>query len=306
MLPFREKVVSLQANIYSEFYNYLTLFSLLLYSMDRFRYFDVRVFDAFIEKFAERYVRQRYSVNMDVLKKAEMMDCGMDISALLRVIKSNSCYVDAVREEGRTPSQLKDIYRSDLGELLTTYYFEEKLPEGERYIIPLKNISTRERYDMPGRGLDAIGYRVEADGSYTLLLSETKVSEEKQNPPQVVHSTTDSIYKTQKLHHDNTPLVLQRLTDYVRKLSSGSDMAILGCIVLWMDNGETDRYKVTYGCGLVRDSKCGDKERDFGKMQSQSDEFRPGEIDFAIFSFTEKTISETVDMFYHRVMEIVK
>ena len=63
---------------------------------------------------------------------------------------------------------------------------------------------------------------------------------------------------------------------------------------------------MTYGCGLVRDSTCGDKERDFGKMRSQSDEFRPDEIDFAIFSFTEKTISETVDMFYHRVIEIAK
>ena len=221
--------------------------------MDRFKSFDVKVFDAFIDKFAERYVQQRSSVSTEIMDKAAALDCGLDTTALLKIIRSNSCFVDPEREAGRTPSPVNDIYRSDLGELLTTYYFEEKLPEGERYIIPLKNISTRERYDMPGRGLDAIGYRVEPDGSYTLLLSETKVSDEKRNPPQVVHSTADSIYKTQKAHHDELPMVLQRLTDYVRKVSSVNEFAVLGCIVVLMNNGAADRVKVTYGCGLVRD-----------------------------------------------------
>lgn len=271
--------------------------------MDRFKSFDVKVFDAFIDKFAERYMQQRSSVSTEIMDKAAALDCGLDTTALLKIIRSNSCFVDPEREAGRTPSPVNDIYRSDLGELLTTYYFEEKLPEGERYIIPLKNISTRERYDMPGRGLDAIGYRVEPDGSYTLLLSETKVSDEKRNPPQVVHSTADSIYKTQKAHHDELPMVLQRLTDYVRKVSSVNEFAVLGCIVVLMNNGAADRVKVTYGCGLVRDYTCVDKERDYGKMKTQAEDFRPGEVDFAIFSFTQKTISETVDLFYHKVQE---
>ena len=275
-------------------------------TMDRFKYIDVKVFDAFIDKFAERYVRQRMSVDVEVVEKAAALDCGMDTDALLNVIRNSACYVDPVRESGRTPAPLNDIYRSDLGELLTTYYFEEKLPEGERYIIPLKNISTRERYDMPGRGLDAMGYRVESDGSYTILLSETKVSDEKKNPPQVVHSTSDSIYRTHKAHHDDIPMVLQRLTDYVRKLSTSEDMAVLGCVVVWMAKGEMNRFNVTYGCGLVRDTTCADPELDFGKMKSNVEEFRPGKVDFAIISFTQKTINETVDLFYHKVMEIVR
>lgn len=273
--------------------------------MDRYKYFEVKVFDAFIDKFAERYVQQRSRMDQEAIERATALDCGMDISALQRIIRSNSCYVDAEREAGRTPSPLNDIYRSDLGELLTTYYFEEKLPEGERYIIPLKNISERERYDMPGRGLDAIGYRVEADGSYTLLLSESKVSSEKRNPPQVVDVKEDSIYNTQKKHHDDLPMVLQRLTDYVRKLSAEEGLLVLGCIVIMMENGQLDQMHITYGCGLVRDTTCGDKERDFGKMKTNVEEFRPGEVDFAVFSFTQKTIEETVDLFYRKVREIV-
>jgi hypothetical protein len=273
--------------------------------MDRYKYFEVKVFDAFIDKFAERYVQQRSRMDQEAFERATALDCGMDISALQRIIRSNSCYVDAEREAGRTPSLLNDIYRSDLGELLTTYYFEEKLPEGERYIIPLKNISERERYDMPGRGLDAIGYRVEADGSYTLLLSEAKVSSEKRNPPQVVDVKEDSIYNTQKKHHDDLPMVLQRLTDYVRKLSAEKGLLVLGCMVIMMKNGQLDQMHITYGCGLVRDTTCGDKERDFGKMKTNVEEFRPGEVDFAVFSFTQKTIEETVDLFYRKVREIV-
>lgn len=274
--------------------------------MDRFIEHKIRIFDAFIDKFAERYVRQRSSVSDEVLRKAAEIECGMNITPLMDVIRRNSCYVDPDRESGRTPAPVKDIYRSDLGELLTTYYFEEKLPEGERYVIPLKNISSRELSGMPGRGLDAIGYRKEADGTYTLLLSEAKVSEEKRNPPQVVHDKEDSIYKVQKLHHDNLPMVLERLTDYLRKQTSDEAMFALGCIVVYMSNGQTDRYNVTYGCGLVRDTTCVDPTRDYGKMKSNADEFRPGEVDFAIFTFSEKTIDEAVDLFYRKVREIAR
>jgi hypothetical protein len=40
-------------------------------------------------------------------------------------------------------------------------------------------------------------------------------------------------------------------------------------------------------------------------MKTNVEEFRPGEVDFAVFSFTQKTIEETVDLFYRKVREIV-
>jgi len=275
-------------------------------NMDKFDFFEIKVFDAFIDKFAERYVEQRSAIDHTLLEKAASLNCGLDTDALLSIIKSNSVYVDPVREEGKTPAALKDIYRSDMGELLTTYYFEEKLPEGERYVIPLKNISTRERYDMPGRGLDAIGYRKEADGSFTLLLAEAKVSDQKKTPPSVVDQADDSIYKSQKKHHDDEPMILQRLTEYLRHTASTNDMFAFGCLILLMKEGQKSKYQVTYGCGLVRDYTCSDKDKDFGKMKSNVGEFRPGQVNFEIFSFTNKTISETVDLFYNKVRELTK
>lgn len=274
--------------------------------MDRFQVFEVKVFDKFIDKFAERYVQQRSSVNEEAVRKATEIECGLDTKALMTVIRRNACFIDPNREAGQTPAPVNDIYRSDLGELLTTYYFEEKLPEGERFIIPLKNISSRELPGMPGRGIDAIGYRLEEDGTFTVLLSEAKVSEEMRNPPQVVSEREDSLYKTHKKYHDNPPMVLERLTDYLRKQSSGETVLALGCIVVYMEKGMTDYYKFTYGCGLIRDTTCVDETKDFGKMRSNVGEFRPGEVDFAIFTFTEKSISEAVDLFYRRVRDIVR
>lgn len=262
--------------------------------MGKFLSYDIKVIDSFVDKFAERYINQRsalLSVDPAMLKAAEVLDCNFDTSHLLKIIRENATFVDGKREKGEHNAPFRDIYRSDLGELLTTYYFEEKVAEENRFIIPLKNISDRERPDMPGKGFDAIGYRKEANGKVALLIGEAKVSNSKNNPPSVVDQAEDSIYHTHKKHHDDTPMVLQRLTDYVRRLG-GEDMVVIGCLVCHMANKKTDNYTITYGCGLVRDYECVNKDKDYGKMQINEPEFTPGNVHFAIFSFTDKTIDE--------------
>lgn len=71
--------------------------------MDRFEELKVRIFDRFIDKFAERYVQQRSVVPVSVLEQAAALDCGLDIEALMKVIRNTSCYVDPEREAGHTP-----------------------------------------------------------------------------------------------------------------------------------------------------------------------------------------------------------
>lgn len=275
---------------------------------DVFRKFDIRVFDAFIEKFAQKYVDLRNtfsSENADsLLAAAESLGSGFDITQIKSIVKRNSTYTDPAREIGQSPSSvLNDIYRSDLGELLTGYYFEEKLEEGERYVIPLKNISFRERFDMPGRGNDVLGYRVSDDGTITLLLGEAKVSEQKSNPPTVVDSSRDSIYAAQKYYHDSIDTVSQRLCEYLKRLTSPKDIKVIGCAIMLL---KSDRVSITYGCGLVRDYSCSKEPEDFGKMKTEVESFRPGSVHFAIFSFSNTTIESTVQQFYDKVKEISK
>lgn len=273
-----------------------------------FKKIDVRVFDKFLDKFAEKYIEQRTALSLSVIEEAlkvsEGLGTGFDLSQIKSIVKQNAVYIDPIREKGDTPNPVNDIYRSDLGELLTTYYFEEKLDDGQRYIIPAKNISTRERYDMPGRGIDAIGYRIKEDGTYELLIAEAKVSGQKQNPPAVVDQTSDSIYKTHKKYHDNPDILKQRLVEFSKNLDTKDVIAIM-FFVISLEN-KTNNCEITYGCGLVRDYTCVDETKDYGKMQSNANEFDPGNIHFAILSFTEETIDSTIDLFYKKVQELTK
>lgn len=267
---------------------------------------NISITDSFIQKFAERYLSQRSQTNFDyaTLNQSSLYgNLDFDTSALQMILERNAVAVDVNRENGFQPAVLNDIYRSDLGELLMTYYFEEKLPEGERFIIPLKNITFRERADMPGRGLDAIGYKV-SDDSIEILLGEAKVSCEKHSPPAVVDSSADSIYKTHKKHRDKNEVVVQRLTDYVRRLG-GKDAAILGYAIVSLSKNKPDDCVITYGCTLIRDFECVNEATDFGKLKSRSVEFEPGKVHFSVLSFEDKTISETVDLFYEKVRELV-
>ena len=266
---------------------------------------NISVTDSFIQKFAERYLAQRSHTNFDyaALNQSSLYgNLDFDTSALQKILERNAVAVDVNRERGVQPAVLNDIYRSDLGELLMTYYFEEKLPEGERFIIPLKNITFRERADMPGRGLDVIGYKVTGD-SVEVLLGEAKVSAQKHSPPDVVDSTADSIYKTHKKHRDNNELVVQRLSDYARRLGA-QDATILGYAIVSLNN-KSEECVITYGCTLIRDFECVTEATDFGKLKSRSEEFEPGKVHFSLLSFDNKTIDETVNLFYEKVRDLV-
>ena len=268
---------------------------------------DIPVIDSFIIKFAERYLKQRSHSEYDIRsinEQALFKNLGFGTDVLKQIITKNTLPIDKTREQGIEPNVLNDIYRSDLGELLMTYYFEEKLPEGERYIIPLKNISFRERAEFPGRGLDAIGYKLIEYNKVEILLGEAKVSADKRTPPPVVDSTNDSLYKTHLNYRNETPIVVQRLSDYTRRLNI-KDAVILGFAIISIEHQLIDNFTITYGCTLIRDHTCVNEASDFGKMKTNQVDFEPGNVHFSILSFSDKNIKETVDLFYKKVQELI-
>lgn len=273
--------------------------------MHAFKKEDIKVNDAFIKKFAEMYISQRTmcvtsikSLTANFLFK----NLGFDTTELERVIKKNVIAEDAKREQGLTPDILNDIYRSDFGELLMTYYFEEKITEDKRFLIPLKNISFRELSNMPGRGMDAIGYRVNST-KINVLLGEAKVSESMTSPPSVVHTSPDSIYKTHLNSRENKSAILKKLTDYYRRLNN-EDATIIGMAIWAIENDMDDKYDLTFGCTLIRDYKCVNETTDYGKMRSEVSKFERHNVSFALLSFLDKSIAETVDLFYQKVKEL--
>jgi hypothetical protein len=275
--------------------------------MHQHKKIDIPVIDTFIKKFANMYLEQRSKTLFDYSEIDEQVlykNLGFGTDALKQIIKKNATPIDTKREKWLQPNILNDIYRSDLGELLMTYYFEEKLPDGERFIIPLKNITFRERAELPGRGLDAIGYKKVGDNKVEILLGEAKVSADKKSPPSVVDDTADSIFNTQIKHKNETPIVVQRLSDYARRLNS-KDAEILGFAIISIEHCLKDNVSITYGCTLIRDHTCVNEDSDFGKMKKNAMEFEPGEVHFSILSFSDKSINETVDLFYKKVQELI-
>lgn len=268
---------------------------------------DVKVMDSFIEKFARKYIEQRSHTNAELSSFSESQlykNHGFDSSLLKDIISKNSVALDFKREKGETPAILNDIYRSDFGELLMTYYFEEKIDGSSRFIIPLKNITFREREDMPGRGMDAIGYSVK-ENKIEILLGEAKVSAQKKNPPDVVDKTKDSIYATQKNYKNNLDVVVRRLSDFSKRLGT-KDAEIIGLAIFNIDSEKQENYSITFGCTLIRDFSCVDAQKDFGKMKSKQNEFEQNHIHFSILSFIVYNIEQTVQMFYEKVQELIK
>lgn len=268
---------------------------------------DIPVIDSFIKKFAELYLKLRSQTQFDfgsINEQALYKNLGFGTDALKQIITQNTIPIDKKREQGLEQNVLNDIYRSDLGELLMTYYFAEKLPDDEQFVIPLKNITFRERAELPGRGLDAIGYRKIGDAQVEILLGEAKVSADKKSPPSVVDNTKDSIFNTHLNYKNETPIVVQRLTDYARRLNT-KDAEILYFAIISIANQYTDNFSITYGCTLVRDHTCVNESSDFGKMKTNQSYFEPGKVHFSIISFSDKTIKETVDLFYAKVQELI-
>lgn len=268
---------------------------------------DVPVIDSFIQKFAEMYLGQRGKTNFiysDINESTLYGNLNFSTNILKQIIDKNAVAIDTAREQGETPSVLRDIYRSDLGELLMTYYFEEKLPDGERFVIPIKNITFRERADMPGRGLDAIGFKLVGEDKVEILLGEAKVSESKTTPPSVVDVTKDSIFATHTSHRNEAPVVVQRLSEYAKRLNT-ANAKILGFAIVCLDQGIDDSVNITYGCTLIRDFECVNETSDFGKMKLNKQDFEPGKVHFSILSFSDKTIAETVELFYEKIQELI-
>ncbi len=265
---------------------------------------DLEVTPAFVEKFARRYIAQRTEKISDIASLGTSVlvnKTGFDTKILEKIINTHLIAIDKRRNKGKTPEVINDIYRSDLGELLMTYYFEEKLTI-DQFTIPIKNISYRELADQPGRGLDAFGYN-ENNDKINLLFGEAKVSAEKKSPPQVVDVSGDSIYKTHLKYHTDKSKVLARLADIYKRLGN-KDATIIGAAILAIEYDLDDKITLTYGCVLIRDSTCVNHEKDYGKMKSDEKKFVPHSIHFSILSF-DKTIDETVQLFYAKVQELI-
>lgn len=266
-----------------------------------FKKIDLEITDSSIQSYARKYLDLRSRIVFDpssLNDDPRFKDFGFSADKIKDIIQEATT---PIRESDQP---YRDIYRSDLGELLLTAYFDKEYPEhgNEEFIIPLKNIWDRELSDLPGRGFDVVGYKTLDDNKLELLLGEGKVSTEQKSPPRVVHTKSDSIYKTQKSFVDDKKEVIRKLSNHVKKLDAENALpfSILICAI---ESEQEDVYRIIYGCCLVRDDTCVDDEKDYGKLQSNRVEFEPGKVHFVMPTFNIK-IEEAVDRFHKAVQNL--
>ena len=266
----------------------------------QFKYYDIPVTDDTIEALARKYVDFRSEAPKlpeDLEENPIFKNLGFDTNKIKDLIRNNTIPI-----RNTDGAVMRDIYRSDLGELLMTLYFdyqETDICDGESFIIPIKNIWDREHNDMPGRGVDLIGYKLDGD-SRQLLIGEAKVSHEKQNPPAVVNTSNDSIYNNHKKNATDRTYLTRRLANFIKKVDGEAaknfSLILLG---LTMPN-VPGLYEIVYGCCLIRDKDCFKDNDDYGKLQTNMKEFEPGKVYFIIPVF-DKPIEDTVNLFHEKV-----
>lgn len=271
-----------------------------------YRKFDIPFDDSRAERYARKYVELRSELIEDpshYLSDEIFVGLSLDADKIKEIIQKHTT------PNRSSAGTYRDIYRSDLGELMLVHYFEDGIkttnlePEDKiPFTIPVKNIYDRELNDLPGRGLDLLGFRLEP--KLSLLVGESKVSRERRNPPLVVHYNDDSIFKSQKKNREDRTYLIRRLSNVAKKLT-GRDAKYLMAIILFMERGMEDRFDTIYGCCLVRDSICVDESRDFGKMMSEQSVFEPGFVHFVIPSL-QVGIDDAVDLFARKIEELTQ
>ena len=136
------------------------------------------------------------------------------------------------------------------------------------------------------------------------MVGEGKVSAQKKNPPYVVGYNDDSIFNTQTKFKNNRDLLVNRLSDYTRNLTTEAAEKI-GLVLLLLEFGKDADFDLVFGCALIRDASCVKINEDYGKFFTQQTDFDPHNITFCVLNFN-KEITKTIDLFYEKVQELCK
>lgn len=187
-----------------------------------------------------------------------------------------------------------DVVRSDFGEVLTYLILERHY--GVR--LGYKSVRDRELTQLPGRGIDAVG--IEGNSPLTLVLGETKVSDDKKSPPGVVDTSEDCLSKQHLMHLTDRDHTAAKLWDLVRRVADVELREAYIAAAILIEDGHLDKLRIVGCCTLVR-PQGRYTERDFGSFKKKPKKFEPARIRFLVVRM-ESGIDEVVQKWY----EIIK
>lgn len=242
----------------------------------------MRAADVWIKTLADEYVTLRTQLAIPLVNAVDegALDI-VDVSEIQKHLRSRTQIPTRTRDKA---GQLRatDTIRSDFGELLSYMILEQNY----KTVIPWKPIAERESGVLTARGLDVLGFEETDPNVLTLVIGETKVSDQKKPTPAVVDAKKDSLSKSLQKHmkeHDGTSA---KLWDIFRKIRDQKMRnTIMKAFLLW-DKKNWQELKVVCCAMLVRHIDLY-ADSNFGLLHGSCDKLRPGNLRFLILAIPE-------------------
>jgi hypothetical protein len=189
-----------------------------------------------------------------------------------------------------------DIVRADFGELLAYLALREMF--GTRFgWLPLRD---REVANQPARGMDLVGIEDDSEtGRITVIMHETKVSEEGASPPQVVDSGDDCLRAQHLAYIGDPELAARHILDAARRAEDEDVRDRLLLAGLYVQSDRRDRLRLIASSSLVRPLSVY-RPSDYGSFRSTPQRYLPLPIRFLIIC-TDDAIAAVVTAWYERV-----
>lgn len=173
-----------------------------------------------------------------------------------------------------------DVIRSDFGETLCYMLLEQEYKTRFGY----QSVCDRELIQLPGRGLDAVG--IEDGSPLTLVLGETKVSDERASPPQVVDRTADCLRAQHTAHLTNLQMTANKIWNMARHVIDVRLRALYFLAASYLENRLWEKLHVVVCCVLVRPRQKYTKA-DYGSFRNNPTNYAPADVRFLVICLPE-------------------
>lgn len=188
-----------------------------------------------------------------------------------------------------------NVLRSDMSETLLGHIGEDL----NGFSFGYQSIRDRETAHLPGRSIDQIGVKLEADAAgvpnVSLMLGEAKVSSQKASPPSVVDSKDDALSKSHikqiALRDDTEGKIL-----HAARFCTSHEIQSLFTLAAEMFKQDHPQLTIHATSVLVRPLSAG-APSDFGSYGSTPENFEPAIVDFYIVRASSDDLEALADAF---------
>lgn len=249
-----------------------TLMESLDASPHQYRAYAVAEDDDWQRSSAAEYVKLRTECSLPVEDISVDGITVMDVEGIRQRLKNATV---PKRRSFKTQREMSfDVIRSDLGETLSFMLLDEMYATKFGY----KSVRDRELIQLPGRGIDAVG--IEDGDPLTLVLGETKVSNE-ESPPQVVDSSTDSLKAQHTEHLKDTKVTAAKIWNLARHVLDVRLRDLYFLAAFYLEEQRWEQLKIVACCVLVRPCEKY-QQLDYGSFRAKPSNFAPADIRFLI------------------------